>query len=78
MLDELGKMELLSRPFCDTVERLFEHGVPVVATVMASRHPLTDALKGAPTTDVMRVTSGNRDRLPDELARRLGTEGPRL
>jgi nucleoside-triphosphatase len=74
VVDELGKMELASSLFRDAVEALFEAGENVVATVHVFSHPLTDALKGRPDVEVMRIAPRNRDALPDELARRLGAK----
>jgi nucleoside-triphosphatase len=77
LVDELGKMELASRPFRDTVVALFDRPVPIVATVQSSRHPLTDALKRRPDVEALRLTRANRDRLPGEIAERLGRgQGP--
>jgi nucleoside-triphosphatase len=71
VLDELGKMELASERFSAAVRDVFARPVPVVATVHAFRHALTDALKGDPSVTVVPVTAANRDALPRELAERL-------
>lgn len=71
VIDELGKMELSSAAFRDSVTALFERRVAVVATVLATRHPLTDALKRSPQVETLAVTVQNRDALPGELAARL-------
>jgi nucleoside-triphosphatase len=72
LIDELGKMELASSRFREAVVRLFDQSVPIVATVQMSRHPITDALKRRPDVETLRLTADNRDRLPRELAERLG------
>jgi nucleoside-triphosphatase len=51
---------------------LFDQPVPIVASVQMSRHPITDALKRRPDVETLRLTPSNRDRLPGELAERLG------
>ena len=71
VLDELGKMELASSAFRAAVTNLFEGDRPVLATVHAFRHPVTDALKLRPDVELLRVTERNRDALPRELADRL-------
>ena len=71
LIDELGKMELASAPFRETVERLLETPVPLAATVQLGRHPLTDHLKRRPDVELIRLTATNRDALPRELASRL-------
>jgi nucleoside-triphosphatase len=72
LIDELGKMELASKRFREAVIALFDQPVPIVATVQISRHPITDALKRRPDVETLRLTASNRDRLPGELAERLG------
>jgi nucleoside-triphosphatase len=76
LIDELGKMELASQPFREGVEALFECALPLVATVQLGRHPFTDALKRRRGIETVRLTTRNRDRLPHELARRLGATAP--
>jgi nucleoside-triphosphatase len=71
LIDELGKMELASEAFCAAVSRLLEQCVGLVATVHVARHSFTDALKHRPDVEVVRVTAGNRDELPERLAARL-------
>jgi len=71
VVDELGKMELASEAFRDAVVALFDAPVDVVATVHVFRHPLTDGLKRRADVERVRVTHATRDRLPEELARRL-------
>ena len=74
LIDELGKMELASVAFCAAVSGLLEQPVALVATVHVARHPFTDALKHRSDVEVVRVTAGNRDELPERLAARLGPQ----
>jgi nucleoside-triphosphatase len=83
LIDELGKMELASERFRQAVESLLERPLPTVATVQVARHPFTDALRRRRGVETVRLVAANRDRLPDELARRLGIRptpglGPRM
>ena len=71
VIDELGKMELASRRFCESVSRLFDGDVPVVATVHLFSHPFTDALKDRAEVERFRVTPKTRDTLPTQLHLRL-------
>jgi nucleoside-triphosphatase len=71
VIDELGKMELASEPFREAVMRLLEGGASLVATIHAFRHPFTDALKARDDVHVVRLSHGNRDALPERLAREL-------
>ena len=71
LIDELGKMELASERFRETVLALFDGDVPIVATVHTFRHAFTDALKARPDVSLLKLTRSNRDGLPGELAGRL-------
>jgi nucleoside-triphosphatase len=69
VIDEIGKMELLSSRFRETVLRALDGGTPILASVMVSRHPFADALKSRRDVNVIHLTSDNRDRtLGDVLA----------
>ncbi len=71
IVDELGKMELASRPFREALSALLKRPVRVVATVQSSSHPFTDALKRRRDIETLRVTTANRNELPELLASRL-------
>lgn len=71
LIDELGKMELASDAFREAVAALLDRPVPVVATVQSASHAFTDALKRRRDVETMRVTTANRDELPELLAARL-------
>jgi nucleoside-triphosphatase len=71
VIDELGKMELLSDAFRRSVERLFAGANWLVATVHVYRHRFTDGLKQRPDTEVVKITRANRDDLPQEITTRL-------
>jgi nucleoside-triphosphatase len=75
LIDELGKMELASEGFRSAVLALFDRPVTIVATVHTARHPFTDALKRRPDVTVVRLSAGNRDRLPEELLNLLRDPG---
>jgi nucleoside-triphosphatase len=67
VVDELGKMELASAAFCEAVADLLGRDVAAVATVQASHHRFTDALKRRPDIRLVRVTEQSRDALPEQL-----------
>jgi nucleoside-triphosphatase len=71
VIDELGKMELASKPFRDAVEQLFASDARVVATVHVFRHPFTDALKARSDVERLQVTAANRDDLARVLVPKL-------
>jgi nucleoside-triphosphatase len=72
LLDELGKMELASKRFREATVALFDQPVPIVATAQTSPNPFTARLKGRADVETLPLTAANRDRLPRELAQRLG------
>jgi nucleoside-triphosphatase len=71
VLDELGKMELFSKPFRVAVSDLFASVVPIVATLQVAPHPFADELRRRPDVEIVRVNERNRDELPTQLASRL-------
>lgn len=71
VIDELGKMEFLSRAFVDFLPRVFAAPNPLLGTIMSAPHPVADRWRQAPGVEVIEVTTANRERLPDALARRL-------
>jgi nucleoside-triphosphatase len=71
IIDELGKMELASGAFREALAGLLDRPVPVVVTVQSASHPFTDSLKRRGDVETLRVTTANRDELPDLLAARL-------
>jgi nucleoside-triphosphatase len=72
LIDELGKMELASQRFREATLALFDDPVPIVASVQRSPHPFTARLKGRADVETVILTAANRERLPGELAQRLG------
>jgi nucleoside-triphosphatase len=71
VIDELGRMELLSDAFRAQVEALFARDNSLVATVHIYRHPFTERLKHGPGTEVVKITNANRDDLPSDIAAQL-------
>jgi nucleoside-triphosphatase len=74
VIDEIGKMELFSRSFQESVVAALNSGKPVLGTIMTGRHPFADEVRRRPDVDVVEVTDGNRDALPGEI----GGSGGRL
>jgi nucleoside-triphosphatase len=77
VVDELGQMELFSEAFVSAFERLFGQDVPVVATVHAKSHPVTDPLKTRADVELLTVTRDAHEELfaqvMDHLLGGLGT-----
>jgi nucleoside-triphosphatase len=68
VIDEIGKMELLSPAFVRILEQVFEARNPVLGTILRGVHPVADAIRQMPGVRVISVSQANRDSLPNELA----------
>jgi nucleoside-triphosphatase len=73
IIDELGQMELLSPAFIGSFNELLDQQIPLVATIHARRHPVTDAIKQRPDTELLEVHPDDADRLLTRLTRRLSS-----
>ncbi len=62
VVDEIGKMELLSQRFREAVLRALDGGPPVLASIMLSRHPFAEALKARGDVRLVHLTPENRER----------------
>uniref|UniRef100_A0A7C6A917 NTPase n=1 Tax=candidate division WOR-3 bacterium TaxID=2052148 RepID=A0A7C6A917_UNCW3 len=75
VIDEIGKMELLSEKFQKTVLALFKEEKKILATIPISDIPLIRRLKNLPDVLVIEVTEsasgGNRERLITEILERI-------
>jgi len=70
-LDELGKMELCSPLFQQTVQDAFDRGPSIVATGGIQPLPFLDAVKRRRDVELVPLTSANRDIVEEELTARL-------
>jgi nucleoside-triphosphatase len=81
VIDEIGKMELLSNRFRQAVLAALECGKPVLATIMLAGHPWADALKRRPEVSLIVLTEANRTQVAAEilpvLRRLLGEDAAR-
>jgi nucleoside-triphosphatase len=67
VIDEIGKMELLSSEFREAVLTALSSPKPVLATIMSGRQPWVEAIKARPDATMIEVTSLNRRELPDRI-----------
>lgn len=67
LVDEIGRMELYSPPFCRVVSAALDSAKPLVGTIMAKPHPWADAVKARPDVLVWEVTEANREALPKRV-----------
>jgi nucleoside-triphosphatase len=73
VVDEIGRMELLSSRFGFALEAALAAPAPLLGTILQVPHPVTDALKQRPNVELYRLTERNRDDLADALSARLRT-----
>ncbi|HCO95073.1 MAG TPA: hypothetical protein DIU00_14160 [Phycisphaerales bacterium] len=69
VIDEIGKMEMLSVPFREAVWEALESGERVLGTIMLHSNPLADEIKRHPGVTVIPVTRENHTEV---MARLLG------
>lgn len=67
VIDEIGKMELLSPSFPEAVLRAIQSGKPLLGTIMAAPHPFADGLRRHPQVQVIEVTEANRGAVRHQL-----------
>jgi len=60
IIDEIGKMELLSPQFKEAVTQAINSGKKVLGTIMLNPHPFADEIKRHPEVEVLLVTRDNR------------------
>ena len=63
LVDEIGKMELLSPAFCRVLDEVASGPAPIVATITRSQHPWADAFKIRPQAEVLELTPANRQQV---------------
>ena len=73
VVDEVGKMECLSRQFIAAMERLWVQPVPLLITVAEKGGGYMAAIKEKPDKILLPVTPGNRDELPNKILHLLGS-----
>jgi nucleoside-triphosphatase len=61
VIDEIGKMELLSPQFQAVVEKALNADNPVLGTVTLARHPFAQKIKTRDDVRIIEVTKENRD-----------------
>ncbi len=68
LIDEIGKMECHCRPFTEAVRRLLEGPVPLLATIALGGGGFIAEVKKRPDVQIVEVTDGNRQTLPEQIA----------
>ena len=68
VIDEVGPMELFSKPFRDVVKAALESGKPVLGTIhYRARDPLVTMIKSREDVEVLKVTAVNRGHLHETI-----------
>jgi nucleoside-triphosphatase len=76
VIDEIGKMELFSERFRETVLKIIDSPASVLGTIMLSPHPWADEIKHRPQVKLVELTRANREEVRKELARWLASQQP--
>lgn len=67
LIDEIGKMELLSPQFREAVWQAINGGKRVLGTIMLNPNPFADEIKHHPEVKTLLVTSDNRKQALAEI-----------
>jgi len=67
VVDEIGKMELFSANFRETVLQIIDSGKKTLGTIMLNPNPWADAIKRQPEVNLVEVTRENHHRILDEV-----------
>ena len=73
VIDEIGKMELLSLQFQEVVLQAIQSGKKVLGTVMFTSHPFADEIKRRPEVTTLVVSGANRNEVLNEILAWLET-----
>jgi nucleoside-triphosphatase len=60
VIDEIGKMELVSPQFREAVTRAINSAKKILGTIMFNPHPFADEIKRRPEVEILLVTKANR------------------
>lgn len=73
VIDEIGKMELLSPQFQEVVLQAMQSGKKVLGTIMFTSHPFADEVKRHPEVTTLVVSGANRNEVLSEILAWLQT-----
>lgn len=63
IVDEIGRMQLFSRAFRQTILEALRQGHPLLGTVMRGRNPYADRIRRDPHVELLTLTPDNRQEL---------------
>ena len=67
VIDEIGKMELISPQFKEAVTQAINSGKKVLGTIMLNPHPFADEIKRRPEVETLLVTRDNRPQVTKKV-----------
>ena len=67
VIDEIGKMELLSPQFREVILQAIDSGNKVLGTIMLSPHPFADKIKQYPKVKVLLLSRANHSQVLGEI-----------
>jgi nucleoside-triphosphatase len=73
VIDEIGKMELLSARFREAVLKIVNSGQRLLGTIMLNPNPYADAIKSQPQVKLLTLTRTNQPQVMAELEDWLNT-----
>jgi len=76
VIDEIGKMELLSPQFQGVVEKALNADNTVLGTITLARHPFVQRVKARDDVKIIEVTKENRDEVFKALTKELKKAKP--
>ena len=71
VIDEIGKMELLSRKFRNKVIDLLAQPSNLLGTIAKKGKGFIEQIKDRNDIEIIEITRDNRDQLPDQIARKI-------
>ena len=71
IIDEIGKMEMISRPFRLSVLDALDSKCCVIGTMLFKRHPFCDKIRARNDVEIIEVTEENRDTLADIILQKI-------
>ena len=71
IIDEIGKMELLSPIFKEVVLKAIDSGKKVLGTIVLHPHPFTDGIKRNPKVNVVHISRVNHEQVLNKVVKWL-------
>lgn len=75
VIDEIGRMELLSDTFKESVRHILESPAAVLATIMSAPHPFADTVKALSGVRLAEVNLRSRSRILEDVVAWLRNSG---